>query len=88
LPVTPAEALRRARLAGRLGQFEVSPHARKRMKERRVTRSDLMAALGTTTHAAHEGQGRFLLTGGVDIEGQALAVVIAIDPGCVVITLF
>jgi len=86
--LTPAEALRRARMAGRLSQFEVSPHARKRMKERNVTRNDLATALGTATHAAHEGQGRFLLTGGADIEGEALAVVVAIAPGCVVITLF
>jgi len=86
--MTPAEALRRAALAGRLGRFEVSWHASQRMKERNVTRGDIAEALITATHATAASRGRFHLSGGGDLQEAPLSVVIALVNGCVVVTVF
>jgi len=58
------------------------------MKERNVTHDDLATALVTATHAAAETGRRFRLSGGADLAGAPLVVVVAIDAACVVITLF
>lgn len=86
--MTPEEALREAALAGRIQRFEVSRHAMQRMSERNVTRADLRSGLMTATQATHEDGARWLLEGGRDLDGDALSLVVVLQRGCLVVTVF
>lgn len=80
----PSDALKEARLVGGLGQFGLSRHAIERMRERNVTRRDIGKALQSATAAALDGE-RWCLTGGIDLDGDNLTVVIVFTgPGLVV----
>lgn len=84
----PDEALRRAALAGRLGRFEVSKHAKERMEQRNVRRGDIADALVTAKHATLEMGTRFRLDGGTDRDGDPLSLVVALEGDCVIVTVF
>jgi Domain of unknown function (DUF4258) len=64
-------------------------HALDRMARRNATRYDVRNALATctTASASTDGPGRWKMTGGVDLDGDALSVVVALDGGVIVVTL-
>jgi hypothetical protein len=88
--VTPQEALALAQGAARLGQVRLTEHARERALERGVQRCDLESAVRTSMSAVWSAEhGSWRLSGGVDLDGEALAVAVAIDGTVVkVITVF
>jgi hypothetical protein len=86
--MTPAEALQEAARAGRSGQFEVSSHALKRMRERNVTRRDIRLALASAKVAIHQGGEKWRLEGGFDDASDALDVVIVLTGRGLVVSVF
>jgi hypothetical protein len=86
--VTPDEALREAKLAGRFNQFEVSLHCLRRMAERSVTRWDICLALRTATQATHEEAAKWKMTGGSGDDGEFLDVVIVFTGKGLVVSVF
>jgi hypothetical protein len=86
--MTPSEALREAARAGYSGQFEVSSHCLRRMRERNVTRRDICLALRSATTAAHEDGEKWCLKGGRDDDGEALAVVIVFTGHGLIVSVF
>ena len=89
--MTPAEtnALAAIKLAASHGRIRESGHARKRMRERRVTFAGLRRALVTSTGCLSEEVDKWLLSGGVDQDGDSLTVVCTLDgDGTIVVTLF
>lgn len=86
--MTPAEALDFARGAARFRQLRFAdPHAYERMQERRATQRDVGQAIITATQAAPSADrpNRFRLSGGCDLDGDALDVVVAIDGNTVTV---
>jgi hypothetical protein len=59
------------------------------MAERRVTKRCISRALQTATGAIHQVEkDRWKLTGGVDVEGQELILIVKFDRDVLVITIF
>jgi hypothetical protein len=89
-PTSPAEILSICSVAGRLLQFRTAePHARKRLAERGATKRCLARALQTATVATYQPEnGRWRLDGGVDSEGDALALIVELREGVLIVTLF
>lgn len=85
--MTPAEALQDIRGYALAGRIEVVPHASRRMRERGVIVDDLWHALTTATACKAEPEERWRVDS-TDLEGDALAVVVALEDGVVVVTLF
>ncbi len=86
--MTPSEALQQAALAGKMGQFDVSSHCLKRMRERRVTRYDIRLALQSATGATHQDGDKWRLEGGRDDGGDELGVVVVFTGHTLVVTVF
>lgn len=86
--MTATEALQRAALAGRLGQFEVTSHALQRMRQRNATRRDIRLALESSTVAIHEVDAKWRLEGGRDDDGDALDLVVVFDGRVLIVTVF
>ena len=89
--MTPAEtsALAAIKLAAAHGRIRESGHAKKRMRERRVTFAGLRRALTTSTGCLFEDTDKWLVSGGVDQDGDSLSVVCVLDgDGTIVVTLF
>jgi hypothetical protein len=87
--MSPSEALAAAREAGVTGRFFIVAHALSRQEERSVSRFDLRNALMTAKVARYQpSKDRWRLEGGVDLDEDDLTVVIEIDSGVVVITVF
>lgn len=85
--MTPAEALRDIRGYALAGRIEVVPHASRRMRERGVIFDDLRHALTTATACKAEPKDRWKVDS-TDAEGDALSVVVTLEDGVVVVTLF
>ncbi|MBI4704199.1 MAG: DUF4258 domain-containing protein [Deltaproteobacteria bacterium] len=62
-------------------------HAIERMDERGATRQDVQAALAGATECRAQPQGRWKITG-ADRDGDELTVVVVIEDGVVVVTVF
>jgi len=85
--MTPTEALERAREDAKMGRVDRGPHARQRMKERNVQVEDVRRAMMSATKAAHDRENdTWKLTGGKDVDGDGLTVVVAFDPTRLVTT--
>ncbi len=69
-------------------RISIRKHARDRMAERSARFVDIRSALVTATDLLDQKDGRFKVSGGVDTDGDALAVVVAIEGQVVVVTLF
>lgn len=86
--MTPVEALRDIRGYAAAGRVRFSHHAYQRMNQRGATERDVIAACSgarqckRTVHA-----GRWKATG-PDVDGDDLTVVVAIEDGLLVVTLF
>lgn len=85
--MSPAEALKEARLVGRLGRFGLTRHAAERMRERDVSRKDIGQALQTANIAIRDDE-CWRLEGGHDLEGEPLTVVVVFTGFRVVVTVF
>lgn len=79
--MTPAEALDEIRDAARLGQLRYTKHAQERMHERNAKRADVERACLTATGAVWQRDDVWKVTGGVDLDGDSLGIIAAIDPG-------
>jgi Domain of unknown function (DUF4258) len=85
--VTQAEALEYVRGCAAAGRYIVSRHALQRMRDRRVRAGDLRHALMNASSCAEQSGGIWRVFG-EDLDGDELTVVVAIEDGLVVVTLF
>lgn len=85
--MTPAEAIQDIRGYALAGRIDVTPHAGRRMRERGVIFDDLRHALATATACRSEPDDRWRVDS-TDVAGDALTVVVALEDGVVVVTLF
>jgi hypothetical protein len=86
--VTPTEARDAVRGHAQANRISYTRHARMRMEQRGARRADVRSALITGTAGAAEPDDRWEVTGGVDLDGDDLTVVLVIADGLVVVTLF
>ncbi len=89
--MTSKEALREAQTGARLGRVEVSRHARTRMSQRGVKAEDLRTVIVSATSATEQkedGEQRWRLEGGKDLDAEELTVVVAFRFGVTVVTVF
>jgi hypothetical protein len=85
--VTPDEALRDIRGYAAANRLRYTSHALTRLGERGATRGDVKHALVTATACAVE-DGKWRISGGTDLEAEPLTVVVVLEDGVVVVTLF
>ena len=87
--VTPDElaALENVRGYAAAGRVRVSSHARARMKQRNVRREDLRSALVYAAACSAQVEGTWKVAG-PDADGDDLTVVVAIEEGLLVVTVF
>jgi hypothetical protein len=84
--MTPAEAQKAVRGYVAAGRWVVSPHAQERMRQRHVRYVDVRNAL---VHARScSAEGRRWRVDGPDMDGDPLQLVVVIDDGLVVVTVF
>jgi hypothetical protein len=87
--VTDAEraALRDIRGYASANRIGYTPHALQRMVQRNVRREDIRHALVAARACKAQPNGRYKATG-PDVDGDDLDVVVAIEDGVLVVTLF
>ena len=87
--MTPTAALHEIRRYAVQGRIRFSGHARKRMGERGATRQDVQHALcvAKRCQASPDGPGRWEVPS-VDEDGDRLVVVVVIESGVLVVSLF
>jgi hypothetical protein len=85
--ITLAEALRDIRGYAAAGRVRFSYHAYDRMDQRGATERDVIAACARAKKCKRAAQGRWKVTG-PDIDSDDLTVVVAIEDGLLVVTLF
>lgn len=85
--MTSAEALKEVRGYAAAGRYFVSGHALERMRARSVQEADLRHALTKATRCASAPPDRWKVTG-PDLDGDDLTVVVVIDDGVLVVTVF
>jgi hypothetical protein len=74
------ELLKQVKHAARFGRVVPAKHARERMAERGVFPADVEKAIATATRAIEQPEdGTIRLEGGVDVDGQVVKVVVALD---------
>lgn len=87
--VAHVDALARIKELVKRGDVRFTFHARQRMDERDATERDVCNALLGGTQAAHDiSKDTYRVSGGCDIDGDDLTVVVAIEADAIVITLF
>lgn len=86
--VNAKQALVEAATAAKLGMFRVSSHLGRDRAYRNIRRGDLASAMISATSATAETETRWVLTGGVDLDGDGLTVVVAFSAGVIVVTAF
>ena len=69
------------------GQIVIAGHARERMGERGVTFGDVRHALTNATSCRAQPNGRWRVTG-PDLDGDELVLVVVLEAGMVVVTVF
>jgi hypothetical protein len=85
--VTPEEALRDIRGYAAAGRISYSRHARERMVERNVRAQDVRAALQSASRCTATDGGKWR-AGGKDLDGDDLDLIVALESGVVVVTVF
>ena len=85
--VNPAEAIEVIRGYARANRIETLRHARRRMRERNVSHADLRQALSLAVGCTPQ-QGERWRVSGPDVDGNELVVVVELDDGDIVVTLF
>ena len=86
--MTPAEALDAIRGHAAANRIETKVHARQRMRERNVSHADLRHALMTAARCRLQPANQRWRVDGADLDGDELTVIVVIDGGAVVVTLF
>jgi hypothetical protein len=74
--------------AGRTGIFILDDHALQRADERQLRRKDIRKALAEATQAALQDNARWHVSGGTDLDGEPVTLVVKLYRGLVIITLF
>jgi len=87
-PSTPAVVLGECHAAGQTGIFLLGQHAADRARERHIDIDDIRNALRGATQATLQDNGRWYVTGGVDLDGVSVDMAVSVQRGFVVITLF
>lgn len=87
-PSNPADVLAECHAAGASGIFMVSMHAAQRAQQRNIDRDDVRHALQGSTAAQLQGNGRWTITGGLDLGGAPVTLVVSVFRGLVIVTLF
>ncbi len=85
---TPAAVLAECHAAGISGVFVMTDHAMDRAEERNIGRKDVRNALTGATAATLQDNGRWYITGGVDLDGVTVTLVVKVVGGILVVTLF
>lgn len=85
--MTPTEALRDIRGYASAGRIVLTGHARQRMRDRSVDREDLRHALADAAACELEEDDKWRVFTS-DLDGNELQVIVAIEAGVVVVTLF
>jgi len=85
--VTPAEALADVRGYAAAGRYRLTRHARQRCEERGATFDDVGHALTNARTCSAGEPGRWRV-GGPDLDADPLTLVVAIEAGVVVVTVF
>lgn len=81
-----AKALAEIKRLAAGGQVRFTMHAHQRMRQRRVFMADVFSAIDTATTAEPEEADKYLVAGGVDVDGDDLRVIVAIEADLVIIT--
>lgn len=86
---TPEFILAECIIAGTTGIFLFGGHALDRRGQRKLSRADVRNALAGATQAEFQtDKGRWKVTGGVDLDGEPVAIVVVFERGIIVITVF
>lgn len=85
--MTPAQARRDIRGFAMAGRVFIVPHAWERMIERGVTRADVHHALENAAACTSEPDDRWRVAS-ADLDGDDLTLVVVIEDGDVVVTVF
>ena len=85
--MTPVDALEMIHEYAAANRIAVTDHARRRMRERGVTFGDLQHALANASSCSAQESGTWRADGR-DRDGDELTVVVAIEDGLIVVTLF
>ena len=86
-----AGALAKIQKAAAYGRVLFTAHAREEMVNANVRQPDVVRAIRTakTASPSEDGEGRYVLRGGVDLSGDELVVVAKeITPGVIVVTVW
>ena len=86
--MTPAQALRAIRGYAASNRIEFSTHAKRRMEERGVTPRHVQYALENAPVCIWQPGARTWKVAGRDLHGDTLTVVLVVDDGGVVVTVF
>lgn len=78
---------RSSKITGNQYRFKI-PHSYDRMAERGATEDDVLRALATATGADLQDNGRHKCTGGVDLDGDDMTVIVELQSDVIIITLF
>ena len=85
--MNPAEALDAIHGYAAANRIITEGHARKRMRERGVSNPDLRHALMTAARCRQQPNGRWRVES-ADLDGDELTVIVVIEAGVIVVTLF
>lgn len=88
MPARPDAVLAECHAAGQTGIFILGDHALERANERKIGRRDIRNALAEATDAVLQENTRWLVTGGHDLDGEAVTLVVKLYRGLVIITLY
>jgi hypothetical protein len=88
VPPTADHVLAECHAAGRTGIFVLGDHALERADERKIGRRDLRNALSEANQATLQDNGRWLIDGGNDLDGDPVTLVVAFYRGLVIVTLY
>lgn len=84
-----AQALAEIQRLAQLDRIRYVRHAKERMTERSVSHEDVRRALETGTAARGQAdRDNWRVSGGVDLAGDELTVVVAIEADLIVVTVF
>lgn len=87
-PSTPLAVVAECNSAGQAGTYILSDHAFDQALERKLGRRDVRNAMSGATDATLQSNGRWLLTGGVDLDGVPVSIVVDFTRGLTVVTVF
>jgi Domain of unknown function (DUF4258) len=88
MSVTPAEALRDVQGFAQAGRIIITTHARRRMNQRGATYQDVRHALMMATGCDTGNEPETWKVTSADLDGDAMTLVVALDDGAIVITLY